>query len=121
MHIAAYKILVEHTIPGIKILRDTLDAKAKEFKSIVKIGRTHLMDATPLTLGQEFSGYVTQVEHGMQRVDSCLPHLYQLALGGTAVGTGLNTHPKFAILAAELIAEETALPFVTATNKFEAL
>src|SRR6201988_129108 len=97
MHIAAYKILVEHTLPNIKLLRDTLDAKAKKFMSIVKIGRTHLMDATPLTLGQEFSGYVSQLDHGMRAINNSLPHLSELALGGTAVGTGINTPKGYAV------------------------
>src|SRR5437868_10855733 len=121
MHIAAYKILVEHTIPGIKILRDTLDAKAKEFKSIVKIGRTHLMDATPLTLGQEFSGYVAQLDADLERLRRVLDGIYELALGGTAVGTGLNTHPEFAEKSAAQIAALTGLPFRSAPNKFAAL
>jgi fumarate hydratase class II len=121
MHIAVAERLTHHLLPRMKMLHDALDAKAKEFKDIVKIGRTHLMDATPLTLGQEFSGYVTQVEYCMRRIESCFKDVYQLALGGTAVGTGLNTHPKFAHLAAQYIADETKLPFVTAPNKFEAL
>lgn len=121
MHIAAYKILVETTLPGIKKLRDTLNKKAKEFDSIVKIGRTHWMDATPLTLGQEFSGYVAQLDHRMKAINNSLPHLRELALGGTAVGTGINTPKGYAKLVAEKIAEFTGLPFVTAPNKFESL
>lgn len=121
MHIAVAERLNHHLIPQMKGLRDALAKKQKEFESIVKIGRTHLMDATPLTLGQEFSGYVAQVDYGIERVKAVLPHVYELALGGTAVGTGLNTHPKFAVEAAKLIAEETKLPFVSARNKFEAL
>src|SRR5437868_9188960 len=117
MHIAAYKILVEHTIPGIKILRDTLDAKAKEFKSIVKIGRTHLMDATPLTLGQEFSGYVSQLDHGMRAIKKTFAHLSELALGGSAVGTGLNVPKGYDILVAKKIAGLAGQPFITAENK----
>jgi len=121
MHIAAYKILVGHTIPGIKKLRDTLAAKSKEFIKVVKIGRTHLMDATPLTLGQEISGYVSQLDHGIRAIEHTLPHLSELALGGTAVGTGINTPPNYAVNVAKKIAELTKLPFITAENKFEAL
>jgi fumarate hydratase class II len=121
MHIAAYKILVETTIPGIRHLRDTLAAKSKEFMRVVKIGRTHFMDATPLTLGQEFSGYVSQLDHGLKAIKNALPHLAELALGGTAVGTGINTPPQYAEKVARQIAELTGLPFVTAENKFEAL
>lgn len=121
MHIAAYKKIVEVTIPGIRQLRDTLDRKAKEFKDVVKIGRTHFMDATPLTLGQEFSGYVAQLDHGLRALEGTLPHLSELALGGTAVGTGLNTPKGYDQKVAEYIAEFTGLPFVTAPNKFEAL
>ena len=121
MHIAAYKILAETTIPGIKKLRDTLSAKAKEFMSIVKIGRTHFMDATPLTLGQEISGYVSQLDHGIRAIEHTLPHLAELALGGTAVGTGINTPPNYSVNVAKKIAELTKLPFITAENKFEAL
>jgi fumarate hydratase class II len=102
-------------------MHKAMEAKAQEFKSIVKIGRTHLMDATPLTLGQEFGGYATQLKHSITRVKNTLPHLYELALGGTAVGTGLNTHPQFAVKAAAQIAKETGMPFVSAENKFEAL
>jgi fumarate hydratase, class II len=121
MHIAAYKILVENTIPGIEKLRDTLEAKSKEFMHIVKIGRTHFMDATPLTLGQEFSGYVSQLNHGLKAIRNTLPHLAELALGGTAVGTGINTPDNYAVNVAAHISRLTGLPFVTAENKFEAL
>lgn len=121
MHIAAYKILVEVTMPGIRTLRDTLDAKAKEYMRIVKIGRTHLMDATPLTLGQEISGYVSQLDHGLRAIQHTLAHLSELALGGTAVGTGINTPAGYAENVAGNIAKLTGLPFVTAENKFEAL
>jgi len=121
MHIAAYKILLEVTIPGIKKLRDTLDRKAKEFKNVVKIGRTHFMDATPLTLGQEFSGYVSQLDHGLRAINHTLAHLAELALGGTAVGTGINTPAGYSENVAKHIAALTGLPFVTAENKFEAL
>jgi len=121
MHIAAYRILIEKTIPGIKKLRDELEAKSKDFMKIVKIGRTHFMDATPLTLGQEFSGYVSQLNHGLNSIDNSLVHLSELALGGTAVGTGINTPDNYAENVAEKIAELTKLPFVTAPNKFESL
>ncbi|MFQ5328893.1 MAG: class II fumarate hydratase [Thermodesulfobacteriota bacterium] len=121
MHIAAYKMIVETTIPGVELLRDTLAQKAEAFKNIVKIGRTHWMDATPLTLGQEFSGYVSQLDHGLKAVKSTLAHLSELALGGTAVGTGINTPKGFAPAVAEKIADITGLPFVTAENKFESL
>lgn len=121
MHIAAYKILVEHTIPGIKKLRDTLAAKSKEYWTVVKIGRTHLMDATPLTLGQELSGYVSQLNHGIKAIENTLPHLAELALGGTAVGTGINTPEGYSENVARHIAGLTGLPFITAENKFEAL
>lgn len=121
MHIAIYKKIVETTIPGVEKLRNTLDKKAKDFKDIVKIGRTHLMDATPLTLGQEFSGYVSQLGHGINALKNTLPHLSELALGGTAVGTGLNTPKGYDVLVAKKIAEFTGLPFITAENKFEAL
>jgi fumarate hydratase class II len=121
MHIAAYKMLVETTIPGVEALRNTLAAKAEAFKDIVKTGRTHLMDATPLTLGDEFSGYVSQLDHGLRALKATLPHLAELALGGTAVGTGLNTPQGYAEKVAATIAELTGLPFVTAENKFEAL
>jgi len=121
MHIACYKMVVEKTIPGIEQLRNTLDVKSKEFKDVVKIGRTHLMDATPLTLGQEFSGYVSQLDHGIKAIKNTLDHLSELALGGTAVGTGLNTPKGYDVLVAKKIAAFTGLPFVTAKNKFEAL
>lgn len=121
MHIAAYKKLVETTIPGVEQLYNTLVEKAEEFKDIVKIGRTHLMDATPLTLGQEFSGYAAQLEHGLKALRNTLPHMSELALGGTAVGTGLNTPKGYDVRVAEYISEFTGLPFVTAKNKFEAL
>ena len=121
MHIAAYKKIVEVTIPGVTQLRDTLNKKSEEFKKVVKIGRTHLMDATPLTLGQEFSGYVSQLDHGIKALKNTLPHLAELALGGTAVGTGLNTPKGYDTLVAQYIAEFTGLPFITAENKFEAL
>ncbi len=121
MHIAAYKKIVETTIPGVKKLRDCLNDKAVAFKDVVKIGRTHLMDATPLTLGQEFSGYVSQLDHGLKALDNTLEHLSELALGGTAVGTGLNTPNGYDVLVAKYIAQFTDLPFITAPNKFEAL
>ncbi len=121
MHIAAYKMLMDITIPGIKKLRDTLDAKAKEFMHVVKIGRTHFMDATPLTLGQEISGYVSQLDHGLRAINHTLAHLSELALGGTAVGTGINTPKGYAENVAQKIAQLTGLPFITAENKFESL
>ncbi len=121
MHIAAYKMVVENTIPGVEILRGTLALKAETFTDIVKIGRTHWMDATPLTLGQEFSGYVSQLDHGLKALKNTLPHLSELALGGTAVGTGINTPEGFATVVAGKIAAITGLPFVTAENKFESL
>jgi fumarate hydratase class II len=121
MHIAAYKMIIETTIPGVKILRDTLHKKSNDFMSVVKIGRTHLMDATPLTLGQEFSGYVSQLDYGLKALQNTLSHLSELALGGTAVGTGINTPKGYADLVAHKIAEFTKLPFVSAPNKFEAL
>lgn len=121
MHIAAYKILVETTIPGIKKLRDTLAKKSKQYMKVVKIGRTHFMDATPLTVGQEFSGYVSQLDHGLKAIKNTLAHLSELALGGTAVGTGINTPPDYAKNVAKHIAALTGHPFVTAENKFEAL
>ncbi len=121
MHIAAYKMIMNTTIPGIQKLRDTLKKKSKEFKEVVKIGRTHLMDATPLTLGQEFSGYVSQLNHGLKALENTLHHLSELALGGTAVGTGINTPKGYDIKVANYIAEFTRLPFRTAENKFEAL
>ena len=121
MHIAAYKMIVETTIPGVERLRDTLDEKSKAFMHVVKIGRTHLMDATPLTLGQEFSAYVSQLDHGLKALKNTLAHLSELALGGTAVGTGINTPEGYANLVSKKIAEFTQLPFVSADNKFEAL
>ncbi len=121
MHIACYKMIIEKTIPGVKQLRDTLLSKSKDFADVVKIGRTHLMDATPLTLGQEFSGYVSQLNHGLKALENTLAHLSELALGGTAVGTGLNTPKGYDVLVAKKIAEFTGLPFITAENKFEAL
>lgn len=121
MHIAAYQKITKTTLPGIKKLRDTLKKKSEEFKSVVKIGRTHFMDATPLTLGQEFSGYVAQLDHGIKALENTLPHLSELALGGTAVGTGLNTPKGYSKRVAEFIAKFTDLPFNSAPNKFEAL
>ena len=121
MHIAAYKMIVETTIPAIEQLRDTLHKKSEEFMKVVKIGRTHLMDATPLTLGQEFSGYVSQLDHGLIALKNTLAHLSELALGGTAVGTGINTPDGYAELVAKYIADFTGLHFVSAQNKFEAL
>lgn len=121
MHIAAYKMLIEKTIPGIEKLRNTLSEKSKRYMSVVKIGRTHFMDATPLTLGQELSGYVAQLDHGLRTIKNALPHLAELALGGTAVGTGINTPENYSENVAAKIAELTGLPFITAPNKFEAL
>jgi len=121
MHLAAVIALEKQLQPALRKLRDTLKKKSKQFAHIVKIGRTHLQDATPLTLGQEFSGYVSQLDHGLAHVEGALPHLCELALGGTAVGTGLNAHPKFAVMVAAELAKFTGLPFVTAPNKFEAL
>lgn len=121
MHIAAVEQITHHLIPKVTKLRDALAQKAEEFKDIIKIGRTHLMDAVPLTLGQEFSGYVQQLTNGLERIESCLPRLKELALGGTAVGTGLNTHKDFAELSAKKISEITGLDFKTAPNKFESL
>ena len=121
MHIASYKKLIDVTIPGVEHLRNTLKNKAEDFKAVVKIGRTHLMDATPLTLGQEFSGYVSQLDHGIKALKNTLDHLGELALGGTAVGTGLNTPKGYDVSVAKYIAKFTGLPFVTAKNKFEAL
>ena len=121
MHIAAYKMIIETTIPGVEQLRNTLDAKSQEFMNVVKIGRTHLMDATPLTLGQEFSGYVSQLNHGLKALNNTLSHLSELALGGTAVGTGINTPEGYSEIVAKYIADFTELPFITADNKFEAL
>jgi fumarate hydratase class II len=121
MHIAAYKVIIKTTIPGLRQLQGTLKAKSDSFKDIVKIGRTHFMDATPLTLGQEFSGYVSQIGHGIKAIENTLSHLSELALGGTAVGTGINTPKGYAEKVAAKIAELSGLPFVTAENKFEAL
>ncbi|WP_299247644.1 class II fumarate hydratase [uncultured Aquimarina sp.] len=121
MHIAAYKKILEVTIPGITQLRDTLKKKSETFKNVVKIGRTHFMDATPLTIGQELSGYVSQLDHGLKALENTLPHLAEIALGGTAVGTGLNTPKGYAKRVSEFIAQFTGLPFITAENKFEAL
>ncbi|MFV0237985.1 MAG: class II fumarate hydratase [Flavobacteriales bacterium] len=121
MHIACYKKIVEITLPGVEKLRNTLQQKSDNFKDVVKIGRTHLMDATPLTIGQEFSGYVAQLDHGIKALKNTLAHLSELALGGTAVGTGLNTPKGYDVLVAKYIAEFTGLPFITAKNKFEAL
>ena len=121
MHIAAIEEIHRRLIPMVTKLRDALAKKSEEFKSIIKIGRTHLMDATPLTLGQEFSGYTQQLTNGLERINSALPRLYELALGGTAVGTGLNTHPAFAVKAAKKISEITGKPYLSARNKFEAL
>ena len=121
MHIASATAITQKLLPAVEALANLLKEKSHEFADIVKIGRTHLMDAVPLTLGQEFSGYAAQLDRGRQRVTQCLPRLYELALGGTAVGTGLNTHPEFAVRAAQKIADLTGLPFVSAVNKFEAL
>ena len=121
MHIATYKKVIEITLPGLEKLKNALSKKSKSFQSIVKIGRTHLMDATPLTLGQEFSGYVSQLDHGIKAIENTLDHLSELALGGTAVGTGINTPAGYAEKVAAYIAEFTGLPFITAKNKFEAL
>jgi fumarate hydratase class II len=121
MHIAAYKMVMEVTIPGVEKLRDALQVKVEKFKDVVKIGRTHLMDATPLTLGQEFSGYVSQLNHGLKALRNTLDHLSELALGGTAVGTGINTPKGYDVKVADYIAQFTGLPFITAENKFEAL
>lgn len=121
MHIAAYTILMDVTIPGIKKLRNTLAKKSRQYMKLVKIGRTHFMDATPLTLGQEFSGYVSQLDHGLKAIENSLPHLSELALGGTAVGTGINTPRGYSANVAKHIARLTGFRFVTATNKFESL
>jgi fumarate hydratase class II len=121
LHMAVAMALVEHLIPSVRALRDALDVKRREFEGIVKIGRTHLQDAVPLTLGQEFSGYVAQLDGGIARLEAALPGLYEIALGGTAVGTGLNAHPEFGVRVARRIAELTSQPFVTAPNKFQAL
>ena len=121
MSIASYKLIIENTIPGVELLRNTLAKKAAEFDKVVKIGRTHLMDATPLTLGQEFSAYVSQLDHGIVALKNTLSHLAELALGGTAVGTGINTPPGYSELVAKTISELTGFPFITAPNKFESL
>src|SRR5476649_1016715 len=121
MHVAAVIALREHLFPNLKALRDQLAAKSSAFSGIVKIGRTHLQDATPLTLGQEISGWVAMVDHSLRHIEQSVPHLCELALGGTAVGTGLNTHPEYAVRVAKALAEQTKQPFVTAPNKFEAL
>jgi len=121
MHIAAYAKLINNTIPNVEYLRDMLNKKSKEMKDVVKIGRTHWMDATPLTLGQEFSGYVSQLDHGLKALKNTLPHLSELALGGTAVGTGLNTPKGYDVAVAKFIADFTKLPFITAPNKYESL
>jgi fumarate hydratase class II len=121
MHIACYKKVVENTLPGLRQLHKSLEKKSIDMADVVKIGRTHLMDATPLTLGQEFSGYASQLEHGIKAIENTLPHLAELALGGTAVGTGLNTPKGYDVLVAKYIAEFTEIPFVSAKNKFEAL
>ena len=121
MHIAAYKKVVTHTLPAVEKLKNTLQEKSEKFKDVVKIGRTHLMDATPLTLGQEFSGYVAQLEHAIKAIKNTLSHLSELALGGTAVGTGLNTPKGYDVKVAEYISKFIGLPFITAPNKFEAL
>ena len=121
MHIAAYKMIIQKTIPAIKQLRDTLKIKSKEFMPVIKIGRTHLMDATPIKLGQVFSGYVSQLDHGLKAINNTLSHLSEIALGGTAVGTGINTPKGYSELVAKYIADFTGFPFITAKNKFEAL
>jgi fumarate hydratase class II len=121
MHVAAVTAIMDKLLPALDCLYSTLDVKSREFSAIVKIGRTHMMDAIPLTLGQEFSGYATQIKFGRQRIEQCLPQLYRLAAGGTAVGTGFNSHPDFALQAAKRIAELTGYPFITAENKFEAM
>ena len=121
LHMAVAMALVEGLIPSVRALREALDVKRREFDGIVKIGRTHLQDAVPLTLGQEFSGYVAQLDGGIGRLEAALPGLFEIALGGTAVGTGLNAHPEFAVRVARRISELTGLPFVTAPNKFQAL
>ncbi len=121
MYVAAVEALRSRVIPAVAALRDALAEKSEAFRDIVKIGRTHLQDATPLTLGQEFSGYASQLDHGVQHLEAALPHLYELALGGTAVGTGINAHPEFAVRSAKKIAELSGHPFVTAPNKFESL
>ena len=121
MHIAAYKMISEITIPGVEKLKNTINNKSKEFKDVVKIGRTHWMDATPLTIGQEFSGYVSQLDHGVRSLKNTFAHLSELALGGTAVGTGINTPKGYSELVAKKIAELSGFPFITAENKYESL
>lgn len=121
MHVAAAQILIHHVLPSLGKLRRTLEAKQHEFANILKIGRTHLQDATPLTFGQEFSGYVAQLNHGMRHVEASLPHIFELAIGGTAVGTGLNAHPEFGARVTAQLVQLTQLPFVNAPNKFEAM
>ena len=121
MNIAAAEEIVHNLLPALKKLRTSLAKKMKAFKGIIKIGRTHLMDAVPMTLGDEFSGYVAQIDENIDRIESCLPKIYELPIGGTAIGTGLNSHPKFAEMAAKAIAKNTGLPFVSAPNKFAAL
>jgi len=121
MHIAAYSVLMENTLPNVKALKDGLEAKAKEMSSVIKIGRTHFMDATPVSLGQEFSGYVSQLNHAIKAIENSLDHLAEIALGGTAVGTGINTPPNYSETVAKHIADLTGYPFRTAENKFEAL
>ena len=121
IHVAVVDRVHNHLIPSVTALRDALSAKAEAFEDIVKTGRTHLQDATPLTLGQAFSGYVTQLNNSLRAIDNTLPHLYELPIGGTAVGTGLNTHPEYATKAADAISKRTGFSFVTAPNKFEAL
>lgn len=121
MHIAALLMIHHRLLPNLKVLRETLEAKSEKFAEIVKTGRTHLMDAVPMTLGQEFSGYVSQIDHSIRAIDNSLLHLCEIALGGTAVGTGINTHPEFALRVAEKISQITGFPFITAPNKFEAL
>jgi len=121
MHIAAILLIRNRLLPNVCTLRETLQKKSKEFSDIIKVGRTHLMDATPLTLGQEFSGYVSQIDHGLQAIENTLPHLSEIALGGTAVGTGMNAPPKYAKRVAEVLSDLTGYPFVSAPNKFEAL
>ena len=121
MHVAAAQILIHHVLPSLGKLRRTLEAKQHEFANILKVGRTHLQDATPLTFGQEFSGYVAQLNHGMRHVEASLPHIFELAIGGTAVGTGLNAHPEFGARVTAQLVQLTQLPFVSAPNKFEAM
>jgi fumarate hydratase class II len=121
IHVATVEALRAHVLPAVRKLRDVLGAKAEAFRDIVKIGRTHLQDATPITLGQEISGWVAQLDHGLGHLEAALPHLHELALGGTAVGTGLNAHPQFAVRVAKVLAELSGHPFVTAPNKFESM